>query len=424
MKRRILASCVLLGVLTGWPAFAWELENPDKDLTLAKAMSLALLQNPTLAAYSWEIRAREAEALQAGARPNPILGVEVENFAGSGDYSGLGGSETTLALSQLLRLGGKGTKQERLADLDRQLADWDYETQRINILADVTQAFNAVLAAQERVTIANQLRDVAVEFLETVSRRVTAGGASPVERTRARVALAESELLHKELQGSLVIDRLRLGELLGLAAPRFAAAVGNLEAVELPPPLVQFTDQAGMNPYVRRWETEMERQQANLALQKALGKPDLTVFAGVRRFAETSSNGLILGVELPLPVSDRNQRAQEASGHRVSEARESQRAARTLVASQIAQVHAAWTAAYNAAVTLTDTIIPDAQTALETARDGYGRGLFRLTDVLDTQRTLFELHDQRVAALENYHTSRAAMDRLVGLPMTNQEDSK
>jgi cobalt-zinc-cadmium efflux system outer membrane protein len=53
-------------------------------VTLAQAQALALLQNPRLAAFGWEVRAREAQILQAGLLPNPEVDVEVENFAGSG----------------------------------------------------------------------------------------------------------------------------------------------------------------------------------------------------------------------------------------------------------------------------------------------------------------------------------------------------
>ena len=49
-------------------------ENP---LSLRETLTLSLLQNPDLAAFSWESRAREADALQAGILPNPELSVDL-----------------------------------------------------------------------------------------------------------------------------------------------------------------------------------------------------------------------------------------------------------------------------------------------------------------------------------------------------------
>lgn len=57
-------------------------QNPTGTLSLNDALALALLQNPALAAYAWETRAREARVLQAGRPPNPVLNGHVEDFGG------------------------------------------------------------------------------------------------------------------------------------------------------------------------------------------------------------------------------------------------------------------------------------------------------------------------------------------------------
>ena len=45
------------------------IQNPTGPLALRDAVALALLQNPVLAAFAWETRAREARILQAGRPP-------------------------------------------------------------------------------------------------------------------------------------------------------------------------------------------------------------------------------------------------------------------------------------------------------------------------------------------------------------------
>ena len=42
-------------------------------MTLKEAARLAVLKNPRLSAYSWDIRAAEAAGIQASVRPNPQL---------------------------------------------------------------------------------------------------------------------------------------------------------------------------------------------------------------------------------------------------------------------------------------------------------------------------------------------------------------
>ncbi len=51
--------------------------------------------------------AREAALLQAGARPNPTVSRELEDFAGSGEFRGLDSAQTKLLVGQSIELGGR-----------------------------------------------------------------------------------------------------------------------------------------------------------------------------------------------------------------------------------------------------------------------------------------------------------------------------
>ena len=75
-----------------------ELKEPTGTITLRDALSLALMKNPELAAFSWEVRALDARALQAGLAPNPELGLEIEEFAGTGEASAFDSAESTISL--------------------------------------------------------------------------------------------------------------------------------------------------------------------------------------------------------------------------------------------------------------------------------------------------------------------------------------
>src|SRR3989337_3662608 len=90
-------------------------EEPIVVMTLPQAQSLALMKNPELAAFSWEVRARDAQAIQAGLLPNPEINVEVENFGGSRNFRGFNVTETTIQLSQLIELGGKRSQRRYVA---------------------------------------------------------------------------------------------------------------------------------------------------------------------------------------------------------------------------------------------------------------------------------------------------------------------
>ncbi|HTK34701.1 MAG TPA: hypothetical protein VL358_05355 [Caulobacteraceae bacterium] len=52
-------------------------------------------------------------------RPNPTLGLEIENFAGTGPFGGLRGAETTASVEQTIETGGK--RRARIATGEAEL---------------------------------------------------------------------------------------------------------------------------------------------------------------------------------------------------------------------------------------------------------------------------------------------------------------
>ena len=97
-----LASHAAFLALTVAPSLGAEPATVPQELTLADAIRLAYEHNPALRGETFDLLALDGRSQQAGARPNPELGLEFENFAGSGVLSGTEALETTLALSQLV----------------------------------------------------------------------------------------------------------------------------------------------------------------------------------------------------------------------------------------------------------------------------------------------------------------------------------
>jgi len=193
--------------------------EPVGVIELPDALAAALARSPVLASSSFEVRSREALAIQAGLRPNPGIALEVEDFAGSGERRRFRSAQTTLSFAQLLELGGKRAKRTQLAGAERDIATWDYEASRLSVLGDTTRAFVAVLALQEKRTLAEELRRIAVRSAETVAATVRSGAVSPVEADRALVDLERVEL-----------DLTRLGHELDAARAALAATWGGQEA--------------------------------------------------------------------------------------------------------------------------------------------------------------------------------------------------
>src|SRR5262245_3853540 len=109
------------------------------EVTLASAIDQALKRNPALIASRYELTASQARVIQAGLRPNPELSLELENFAGRGELSGVKSLETTLSLSQVIELGDKRRLRSAAALADSDVASIEQRARQLDVLADVTR---------------------------------------------------------------------------------------------------------------------------------------------------------------------------------------------------------------------------------------------------------------------------------------------
>lgn len=420
--RRSAIVVALTAILTATATSAVEVEAdinqaPDAEsgrLTMREALLRALRESPRLPASFLELRAREAESLQAGLLPNPALTTEVEDFGGGGSRSGFNASQTTVSLAQIIELGGKRAARVRVADANADLARWDFESLRMDVLTTVAEAFLTMLAAQEKLTLTDELRRIADASVGTVARTVQSGAVSPVEEGRAKVLLSQVQIEREQRARQLDQARIALAASWGSNDPTFVDVAGMLTDVRKPEALDQLWLDVDRNPDLARWTTELEQRAATLSLAEAQAIPDVTVSAGGRYYQNESTAGVVALFSIPLPVFNRNQGAIQAAQTRLDRAKVEQRVTEVSIRSAVAQAYQQLLAAYRQAVELRDRAIPQAETVFRGAQDAYARGLFRYIEVLDAQRTLFQLRAAYVDALLAYHMQITDIARLTG----------
>lgn len=387
--------------------------GPSTDsISLRDAVVLALQFNPGLAAFGWEVRAREARTGQAGRLPNPVLGVTAEDLGAPTVIQ----PQTTIQLSQLVELGGKRTARRTAAARDRDLAAWDFETARIEVLTVVNRAFVDLLAAQEGVTLTGRGTELAGQVQRSVAARVLAGVVSPIEETKADVAVATARLESDRAGHLLEAARLRLAATWGARVATSARAIGDLSAIPDLPAMATLTARLADNPDLARWAVEISRRQAAVAVERSKRVPDLTLIGGYRRFSDLGSDGYLIGVSLPLPLFDRTSGTVEAK-NRLAKAHEERRGAEAHVAAALAEAYRAMASAHAEVAALRSVILPRAQQAFDAIAEGYRLGRFGYLDVLDAQRTLTGAQSQHLRAQADLHKARADIERLIGAPL-------
>ena len=401
-----------------------EIAEPTGAITLRQSLALALMHNPELKAFSWDVRTSEARQLQASLRPNPALGVQFEEVGGPGQRSGFDVAETTIQLSQLIELGDKRNKRIKLASLEKELAGSDYEAKRLDVFTEVTRAFIEVLAAQHRLGLAEELLQLSEELVDTVAKRVEAGKDSPLEKTKAAVVLSNIKIQHQKTVQNLEFARKQLASTWAGKEPVFESVAGRLDSLSPIPSIDELTDLTAQNPDITRWSLEIDQKKAALELEKAKAISDITLNGGLRRFNETDDNAIVFGVSIPLPISDRNQAGKLAAAYNLARAREKQRAAHIRIQMELAKAYRALSSAYTEAAELDKNVLRGAESVFEASKTGYTQGKLDYLNVLDAQRTLFKAKAQYIDALASYHTAKADVERLIGRPIDSETLSR
>ena len=408
----------LLGRKAGSSIGVAEVAPVAGELTLAQAVSHALMHSPELASFSLSVRQAEATALQAGLRPNPELEFEIEKFAGTGALAGIDAVVATAGIGQLIELGAKRVKRRRLADLEAQLAGWDYEAARIGVMVSAAVAFTEVVAAQEQVRLAGEDLTLAEATREVVASRVKAGKTAPVETTRADVEVSTGRIRLDRAKRDLESARYALAATWGATRPGFGRAAGILEPGGQVPPFEALVPLLAQNPRLARWDTEFEQRQASLTLEEAHAIPNLEVTVGVRHVNEIDEQAAVLELAIPLPFFDRNQGSISVARHGVAKAREELRQEQAALAIGLQAAYQSLAAAQREGELLRQEVLPAAELAFEAMRKAFQQGKGDYLGVLDAQRTLVGARKQYLSALAAQAQATSQVEGLIGQSMT------
>ncbi len=376
-------------------------------LTLAAAVERAFQYNPGLRAARRDIDIANGQRIQAGKVPNPEI-----SYLREGQQKDR--RTTTVQLNQEIELGGK--RGARIASADRELdiASADVATYRANLRADVVTAFFDVLAAQERLVLAQASQELSQRVTGAASRRVTAGKISPVEETRARVAEASTKIELSQATNELALARQRLGATWG-------NKFGGAENVEAPqafigahPTTADLLAHLPSSPQLARARLEIDRRRALSDIERSRRIPNLTLSIGSKRDEQVGIRQTIVGLSIPFPLFDRNQGNLLSALRRTDKARDELVVAETTLSVDLTQASLRLESARGELIVLRNEILPGAQSAYEAATKGFELGKFNFLDVLDAQRTLNQAKSQYIRALAESHRAAADIERVVG----------
>ena len=408
-----------LAAVYGTASFGQTLSASDQAaLNLDTAVARTLQSNPRLTAFGFQIHAQQGRLEQSELKPNPQLGLLVENAFGSGDFQGIDRTETTLSLAWVLERG----KRESRVDAARagiSLLETEAEIQRLDAAAETARAFLDTLALQERLIQTDDAVALAEQTAAAVQKRVRAGRTPAADLARAEAELARMRLDREDIDHVLRTSHRRLAAQWGATQPDFAHVIGDVHQLPTPDTYASLLARLEQNPDLSRYLNERRLREAELGLAEARAKPNWQLTAGVRRLERSDDQAFIAGITIPLTTRNRNQGKISEARARLAMTDADRAATRVQIETRLFALYQQLQHSLHRSTTIREEILPRIERALEDTERAYAAGRYGYFELRVVQAELLETRTALVESSIDAHRYVIEIERLTGTTVTS-----
>ena len=396
-------------------AIAETIIKDNKVLSKQTVIKRVLGNNLELKALKSEVRSKEALVRQAKAWKNPEFEVEAENVLGTGANKGFDSAEITYKFSEEFELWGRGFRIQ-VAELELALSQNHYRQFKVSLLKRVDDLYGQMMAAQEKVLLAQEKVEQNNSLMTEIKRMVKAGRFSSVEEKRTHIRLSKSILAEKKSKKELAILKHQLSLLWGSKTPIFEEVVKaeiDLEKEETDS-LDTLQEQLALGPESKQLDIEKKLILLHLKQDQSKALPNLTLSGGIKDSRADNAQTWVLGAAFPFPIFDRNGGQIESAKANLEQKDKETEAAKQALYLQLTELYHQKSLIRENLVSLKTSIILDAQDVYQSVRKGYLKGRYSYLDLFDAQDSLFELKENYAEAVADFYRIRAEIWALVG----------
>ena len=388
-------------------------------LTLKSAIKRTLVNNPQLHEFDIKQQINTGEAKTVALKPGYAVGIELENFLGSGDVSGIKDLELTLTLSSIIELGNKVAVRRNVSDVKQQMLIVQKQLRTLDILAEVIRRYIDVLAEQETLLAVNDAEQLARYTYQAVTRRVKAGASPILERKRAEAALAVARLDVQTAKQRLQSSIKSLSIMWGEQQPEFNRVQGDLFSLTPSPSFQTLIASLSTSPHIQLFAQKSRVQNAQLRLAQEANRPDVSWTVGIRRISGIDETTLVAAASVPLFSENRNLGEYAAQKARLDQIEQQKQANLRNLYHQINQALDARNRALLKVSTLQQHIIPPLKEALELVEKAYSNGRFSYLEWVSTRKELLDAQHALIQSAKQAHQRGADIEALTGISIVS-----
>ena len=197
-------------------------------ITLAELEKLAIESNPTMRAAQARIDAARGRARQAGAWPNPTIGVSIEEqpFRATDPHGSTG-----IFAEQTILLGGKLRLGRAVFDRTVDRSQSELELQRLRVVSTVRRVFFQSLTVDRRIAVQERLAALASEAVSITAQLFNVGAADRPDFLESEIEARRVQLDLNAAKNRSVALRQQLAAVVGSADVAGRSLSGSLEQV-------------------------------------------------------------------------------------------------------------------------------------------------------------------------------------------------
>ncbi|WP_183558913.1 TolC family protein [Mucilaginibacter sp. SP1R1] len=306
----LFQSIQLWCMVAGASAYAQSPGNDTLKLSMKDAEKAFINNNLTLLAQHYNIDNASAQLITAKLFPNPDF-----NFA-NGLYNNTHDAyrNQSLGLSQLFTTAGKRNKNIVLAKISIDQAKYQFfdliRTLRFTLRSD----FYNIYFQQQSAKVYDQEISSLAKTLTVFEEQYHKGNIAQKEVLRIQSQLYSLQAEYNNLLTGIDTTENELKMLIKASPGSYLLPLVNPDANHqisvTTIPYQQLLDSASVNRYdLRNARASVNYNQINLALQKAVAVPDISLSVSYDKFGGFNNNYLGGGIEFNLPFFNRNQGA-------------------------------------------------------------------------------------------------------------------
>ena len=379
-------------------------------LSLQQAVEQANRHRAEIASAARRVGASEDLRRQSQAFLNPRLFLQTEDVRTSSNFDFAQDSETFGYLSQIIETSGARRARIELASADSRLSSLDLEQVRREIGFGVREAYWKALSAQIARSLYQESNSYFQQVVEYHEARFHEGKLAEVDLLRIQL---QAQQIHAGLSNAELEEQkaqLQLAREMGVSPTGPWMLTEKFDRLETPR---QSGGQAAPQTAVRIANENVGVSQARENQERAKGRPDLDVLFGYKR--DVGFNTAILGLQLNLPLFDRNRAATAAASEEIESVKSSLEATRFLVDSEVSLARREYASRLQQANEVFTPLRERAEQIADVTRAAYMQGGLDLLRLIDAERLRVDAQLAWVDALNRYHLSVVQLERAEGV---------